>query len=86
MDWADAAGIDEAKLLELIHASSGQNWLASGFNDIEFARDGYTDDNTIGILDKDVAAGLSMAPEGADTTLPNTVQAAIRALKHRHGG
>lgn len=83
LDWADAAGIDEAKLLALINTSSGQNWLASGFNEIEFARDGYATDNTIGILFKDVAAGLTMAPEGADTALPKTVRAAIRALKPR---
>lgn len=83
LDWADAAKLDEDKLLSLIHASSGQNWFASGFNDIEFARDGLADDNSIGILVKDVAAGLTMAPDGADTTLPETVQAAIAALKPR---
>lgn len=83
LDWADAANLDEDKLLALIHASSGQNWFASGFNDIEFARDGLADDNSIGILVKDVAAGLTMAPDGADTTLPETVQSAIAALKPR---
>lgn len=83
LDWADAAGIDEDKLLALINTSSGQNWLASGFNEIEFARDGYAPDNTIGILVKDVSAGLTMAPEGADTALPKTVRAAIRALQPR---
>lgn len=83
LDWADAAGIDEKRLLGLIHTSSGQNWLASGFNDIEFARDGYSDDNSIGILVKDVAAGLDMAPDGADTTLPETVQAVLSTLPPR---
>ncbi len=83
LDWADAAGIDEGKLLDLIHTSSGQNWFASGFNDIEFTRDGHAPDNTIGILVKDVAAGLTMAPEGADISLPATVQSAIRNLKPR---
>jgi len=83
LDWADAAGVDEGKLLTLINASSGQNWLASGFNDIEFARDGFEDDNTIGILVKDVAAALDNAPDDADQTLPIAVQAAIRALKPR---
>jgi len=83
LDWADAAGIDETRLLDLIHTSSGQNWLASGFNDIEFARDGYSDDNTIGILVKDVAAGLDMAPDGADTVLPETVRAVLSKLTPR---
>ncbi|MEJ6397191.1 NAD(P)-dependent oxidoreductase [Yoonia sp. 208BN28-4] len=83
LDWADAAGIDESKLLALIAASSGQNWLASGFDTIEFARDGYADDNSIGILVKDVAAGLDMAPEGADTAIPDQIKSALRHLKPR---
>ncbi len=83
LDWADDAGLDEKALLNLIDTSSGQNWLASGFDQIEFARDGWSADNTIGILTKDVASALDAAPDGADTALPETVQAAIRALKPR---
>ena len=83
LDWADDAGVDEAKLLALIDSASGQNWLASGMDSIEFARDGYAPDNSIGILVKDVAAALDIAPDGADTTLPETVQAAVRGLKPR---
>lgn len=83
LDWADAAGLDEAALLRLIHTSSGQNWFASGFDRIEFARDGWAEDNTIGILVKDVQSALDAAPPDADTTLPRSVQSAIRAFKHR---
>lgn len=83
LDWADASGLDEDKLLALIHTSSGQNWLASGFEAIEFARDGWAEDNTIGILVKDVDSALDAAPEGADTALPETVRAAIRTLTRR---
>lgn len=83
LDWADAQGIDEARLLALIHTSSGQNWFASGFNSIEFARDGHDPENTIGILVKDIAAAMDAAPDGADLTLPQTVQAAINALRPR---
>ncbi|MDF1717307.1 MAG: NAD-binding protein [Antarcticimicrobium sp.] len=83
LDWADASGLEEDKLLALIHTSSGQNWLASGFEAIEFARDGWAEDNTIGILVKDVDSALDAAPEGADTALPETVRAAIRALTRR---
>ena len=85
LDWADAADIDEDQLLALINSASGQNWLASGFNDIEFARDGYSTDNSIGILAKDVTAALDMAPKGADLTLPQSVCDAIRALTPRKG-
>ncbi len=70
LDWADQAGLDEAALLALIHTSSGQNWLASGFDEIEFARHGHRPDNTLGILVKDVASALDAAPAGADTRLP----------------
>ncbi len=83
LDWADEAGLDEAKLLDLIHTSSGQNWLASGFNDIEFARDGFATDNTIAILVKDIASALDAAPANADTSLPILIQATIKSLKHR---
>ena len=83
LDWADTAGLDERSLLDLIHTSSGQNWFASGFDDIEFARDGHAADNTIGILVKDIASALDAAPHRADITLPETVQKQIRALKPR---
>ena len=83
LDWADNAGIDERQLLDLIHSASGQNWLASGFDQIEFARHGFADNNSIGILAKDVEAALDMAPDGADLTLPRTIQTAIKSLKPR---
>ncbi|MEM8655229.1 MAG: NAD(P)-binding domain-containing protein [Pseudomonadota bacterium] len=83
LDWADAAGLDTTALLNLIETSSGQNWLTSGFDTIEFAKHGYAPDNSIGILGKDVAAALDAAPEGADTALPKQVQTSIRALKPR---
>lgn len=82
LDWADAEGVDEAKLLALINTASGQNWLASGFDEIEFARDGYAADNTIGILVKDVASVLDIAPDDA-TALPLAVQNTIRNLQPR---
>jgi len=83
LDWADDAGLDISALLDLIHTSSGQNWLASGFNAIEFSRDGFAPDNTIAILVKDIASALDAAPHGADTTLPQTVQSHLETLKPR---
>lgn len=83
LDWADEMELDEDQMLALMHQSSGQNWLASGFNDIEFARDGYALDNTIGILEKDVRSALDAAPKSARTTLPEAVIEAIRTLKPR---
>lgn len=83
LDWADAAGLDQGKLLDLIHTSSGQNWLASGYDNIEFSRDGYAENNSIGILVKDLTAALDAAPTNADTALPETVQTTIRNLAPR---
>lgn len=83
LEWADASGLDEQALLQLIHTSSGQNWFASGFDQIEFAHDGHDPDNTIAILVKDVASALDAAPTDADTALPRLVQASIFALKAR---
>lgn len=83
LDWADAADINEDKLLALIQTSSGQNWFASGFDTIEFARNGFEHDNTIGILKKDVESALDAAPVGADTALPDLIAQTIANLKPR---
>ncbi|WP_208352689.1 NAD(P)-dependent oxidoreductase [Pseudaestuariivita rosea] len=81
LDWAGQAGLDQQNFLDLVATSSGQNWLASGFETIEFAKDGYATDNTIGILVKDIEAALDALPEGADIALPRAVQHFIRHLK-----
>ncbi len=81
LDWAAEFGLDQQKLLDLMHTSSGQTWFGSGFDKIEFARDGFATDNTIGILKKDVQSALDAAPIGADTTLPLALIDAIQALK-----
>ncbi len=80
LDWAEQSGLDQQALLNLIATSSGQNWFASGFEEIEFARDGWHPDNTIAIIVKDVASALDSAPDGTDTALPQQVQDAIRKL------
>jgi len=64
LDWADQIGVDRTKLLALMHDSSGQSWFGSNFDSIEFARDGFDPDNTIGILKKDVESALDAV--GAD--------------------
>ncbi len=83
LDWADRLDLDQQSLLQLIDNSSGQNWFASNFTDIEFARDGWSQDNTIGILEKDVMSALDTAPQGVDTALPDAVKEAIRKLRPR---
>ncbi len=83
LDWADDLGLEAEKLLALMHTSSGQTWFASHFDDIEFARDGFDPQNTIGILKKDVESALDGAPEGADRDIPEALIRAISRLKPR---
>ncbi|MEO0380842.1 MAG: NAD(P)-binding domain-containing protein [Pseudomonadota bacterium] len=83
LDWADDAGLDTDRLLALINTSSGQNWLASGFESIEFAKDGHAPNNSIGLLVKDIDAALDAAPTAADTRLPKAIQDTVRALAPR---
>lgn len=81
LDWAEQLEVDEDGLLRLIDKSSGQNWFASAFDSIEFARHGYAADNTIGILEKDVQSALDAAPYKADTSLPEILVSTLRCLK-----
>ncbi|MEL7081252.1 MAG: NAD(P)-binding domain-containing protein [Pseudomonadota bacterium] len=84
LDWADKIGMDEEALLKLISTSSGQNWFATNFDNIEFSRDGHSLNNSIGILVKDIASALDAAPANVDTSLPETIQSSIKHLKPRH--
>lgn len=83
LDWADELGIEETRLLDLMHTSSGQTWFGSNFNDIEFARDGFDAENTIGILKKDVEAAMDGAPDNADLNLPLTLIEMLEKLRPR---
>lgn len=85
LDWAGPLGLDGKKLRALMHASSGQTWFGSAFDDIEFARHGWAEDNTIGILVKDVACALDAAPDGADPSLAEAIAQAIASLKPYKG-
>lgn len=81
LDWAKQQGLDEGKLLELIDKSSGQNWFASEFERIEFASHGFSAENSLGILKKDVLSALDDAPQNADTKLPDLLAELIGELK-----
>ena len=56
MDQAEHLNLSKAQLLKIMDCSSGQNWFGSNFEKIEWAKLGYNQQNTIGILEKDVAA------------------------------
>lgn len=84
LSWADELGLDEERLLALMHDSSGQTWFGSHFEQIEFARDGFAPDNTIGILAKDVAAALH-AVDRENHALGAALIDIIRTLEPRDG-
>lgn len=54
LDWAKSLGLDRSSLLAILNDSSGQNWFSSNFEELEFSRDGYDQNNTIGIVAKDL--------------------------------
>ncbi len=81
LDWAADQNLSQQNLLTLIDNSSGQNWFASAFHQIEFSRDGYEAENTIGILKKDVQSALDAAPDDADTRLPELLVDLVAGLK-----
>lgn len=82
--WADRLGVDAGRLRALMHDSSGQTWFGSNFNDIEFARDGYDPENTIGILCKDVESALD-GVGAPDDPLGRALMDAMAALKPLKG-
>ncbi len=83
LGWADEMGLAETDLLKVLHTSSGQTWFGSNFDDIEFARDGLSDANSIGIIAKDVRSAIDGSPPGADTTLAEALIVAIEKLIKR---
>ncbi|MDA0230183.1 MAG: NAD(P)-dependent oxidoreductase [Proteobacteria bacterium] len=79
--WAKTLGVDEDRLLAVVNDSSGQNWLASNFNRIEFSRHGYTPENTLGILAKDLDSMMDALPPEEAEGLPTALISLIRDLK-----
>jgi 3-hydroxyisobutyrate dehydrogenase-like beta-hydroxyacid dehydrogenase len=51
-------GTDLAALREVMQASSGATWFGNQFDAIDWSRQGYESNNTIGILEKDVRASV----------------------------
>ena len=81
LDWASDLEMDRDRLMALMHDSSGQTWFGSNFDQIEFSRDGYDPENTMGILKKDLESCLDAVDPETHEGLPNAVVAAIGALK-----
>jgi len=59
-------GLDRRSLLEVMRHSSGSNWFADHIDQIDWSDEGYSPDNTIGIVEKDVQATLDSVVEFPD--------------------
>ena len=84
LGMARALGIDQRHLLRIMKASSGSNWFADHFHDIDWAGEGYSVANTIGIIEKDVTSALdaiSDHPAEAQRPLDAALIAALRNLE-----
>jgi putative dehydrogenase len=77
-------GADLDALRSVMKASSGATWFGDNFQDIDWSREGYEANNTIGILEKDIRSGLD-AMVGAERAGPDAYDdalvAALRAMK-----
>jgi len=71
-------GADLEALRSVMTASSGSTWFGDHFHDIDWSRQGYEPDNTIGILEKDIRSGLD-AMCGAKRAKPDAFDAALLA-------
>ena len=71
-------GVDLEALRSVMKASSGATWFGDHFHEIDWSREGYEADNTIGILEKDIRSGLD-AMEGAERAGPDAFDAALLA-------
>jgi putative dehydrogenase len=69
-------GVDIEALRTVMKASSGSTWFGDNFGDIDWSREGYGADNTIGILEKDIQSGLD-ALTGAKHAQSDAYDAAL---------
>ena len=66
---SNSFGIKPKQLLDVLKDSSGQTWFGNNLNGIDWAKEDYDKDNTIGILEKDVNSFL----DGINRTTPNNL-------------
>ena len=71
-------GVDLEALRSVMKASSGATWFGDNFREIDWSREGYEANNTIGILEKDIRSGLD-AMTGAERAGPDEFDAALLA-------
>lgn len=84
MAAAAAYGIEARQFLDVMRTSSGSTWYGDNLEKIDWAREGYTPGNTMGILEKDVKSfidALQGVPSLEAGPFEDAVIAAIRDLE-----
>ena len=77
--------ISSQQLLNILNCSSGQTWFSENLKDIVWAKESYTKDNTIGILEKDVKSfidGLIHSKFKTSSEMVNFQNALIKGLQN----
>jgi 3-hydroxyisobutyrate dehydrogenase-like beta-hydroxyacid dehydrogenase len=69
-------GVGLETLRSVMQASSGATWFGDHFHDIDWSREGYERNNTVGILEKDIQSGLD-ALTGLNESKPDEFDAAL---------
>ena len=73
---AHTYGIDQDAMLDVMRSSSGSTWYGDNLADIDWAREGYAKENTMGILEKDVSNFMD-ALHGTNLMAPGPFEDAI---------
>ncbi|MGI9318983.1 MAG: NAD(P)-dependent oxidoreductase [bacterium] len=83
-EMAHKLEVDVEQLRKVMRVSSGSTWYGDKFDDISWARQGYDQENTIGILEKDVRSALDAVvdiSELEDSPLDSMILELLRQIK-----
>ena len=77
--------ITSKQLLNILNCSSGQTWFSENLDNIDWAKESYTQNNTIAILEKDVKSyldGLANSKNKTNSAMVNFQNALIKGLQN----
>lgn len=77
--------ISTEQLLEILNCSSGKTWFSQNLENIDWAKESYTKENTIGILEKDVNSyldGLENSESETSLALLNFQKSLLNSLRN----
>ena len=77
--------ISPDQLLEILNCSSGKTWFSENLHSIDWSKESYNKENTIGILEKDVNSyldGLQDAGTETNEAMQNFQKALLKGLQN----